>query len=29
MKGQRGFFSRDETGAVMGIDLAGRIATRV
>jgi CubicO group peptidase (beta-lactamase class C family) len=29
MKGQRGFFSRDETGAVIGIDLAGRIATRV
>lgn len=29
MKGQRGFFTRDENGAVVGVDLAGRIATRV
>jgi hypothetical protein len=29
LKGQRGFFTRDETGAVVGVDLAGRIATRV
>lgn len=29
MKGQRGFFTRDHNGAVIGIDLAGRIATRV
>jgi CubicO group peptidase (beta-lactamase class C family) len=29
MKGQRGFFTRDENGAVVGADLAGRIATRV
>ncbi|GAA2028075.1 serine hydrolase domain-containing protein [Catenulispora yoronensis] len=28
MKGQRGFFSRDESGAVVGIDLAGRIFGR-
>jgi CubicO group peptidase (beta-lactamase class C family) len=27
--GQRGFFSRDETGAVVGVDLAGRLFTRV
>ena len=26
--GQRGFFTRDATGAVVGIDLAGRVATR-
>jgi len=29
MKGQRGFFTRDEDGTVVGVDLAGRIATRV
>jgi CubicO group peptidase (beta-lactamase class C family) len=27
--GQRGFFTRDATGAVTGVDLAGRLATRV
>ncbi len=27
--GQRGFFSRDDSGAIVGIDLAGRIFTRV
>ena len=29
MKGQRGFFTRDEHGAVVGIDLAGRVAARI
>jgi CubicO group peptidase (beta-lactamase class C family) len=29
LKGQRGFFTRDKSGAVVGVDLAGRIATRV
>jgi hypothetical protein len=30
MKGQRGFFTRDEkTGAIVGIDLAGRLFSRV
>ena len=29
MKGQRGFFTRDESGAVMGVDLAGRLFSRV
>jgi CubicO group peptidase (beta-lactamase class C family) len=29
MKGQRGFFTRDQHGAVVGIDLAGRVATRL
>jgi hypothetical protein len=29
LKGQRGFFTRGKTGAVVGVDLAGRIATRV
>jgi hypothetical protein len=29
LKGQRGFFTRDGSGAVVGVDLAGRIATRV
>ena len=29
LKGQRGFFTRDENGAVMGVDLAGRLATRL
>jgi CubicO group peptidase (beta-lactamase class C family) len=28
-EGQRGFFTRDATGRVVGIDLAGRLATRV
>ncbi len=28
-KGQRGFFTRDESGAVAGADLAGRLFTRV
>ncbi|MEU0544020.1 serine hydrolase domain-containing protein [Nocardia sp. NPDC005978] len=28
-KGQRGFFSRDTTGAITGLDLAGRLFTRV
>jgi CubicO group peptidase (beta-lactamase class C family) len=29
MEGQRGFFTRDENGAVVGVDLAGRLFTRV
>jgi hypothetical protein len=29
LKGQRGFFSRDENGTVVGADLAGRLFTRV
>ena len=29
MEAQRGFFSRDESGAVVGIDLAGRLFSRV
>lgn len=29
MQGQRGFFTRDESGAVVGVDLAGRLFTRV
>jgi CubicO group peptidase (beta-lactamase class C family) len=29
LQGQRGFFSRDEGGAVVGIDLAGRLFSRV
>jgi hypothetical protein len=29
LKGQRGCFTRDETGAVVGVDLAGRLFTRV
>ncbi len=29
LKGQRGFFTRDESGAVMGVDLAGRLFNRV
>jgi hypothetical protein len=29
VKGQSGFFTRDESGAVVGVDLAGRIAARV
>jgi len=28
-KGQRGFFTRDEKGAVVGVDLAGRLYSRV
>jgi CubicO group peptidase (beta-lactamase class C family) len=28
-KGQRGFFTRDESGAVVGVDLAGRLFKRV
>lgn len=28
-KGQRGFFTRDKTGAVVGVDLAGRLYSRV
>lgn len=29
LKGQRGFFTRDESGAVVGIDVAGRLFNRV
>lgn len=29
LKGQRGFFTRDDTGAVVGVDLAGRAFHRV
>jgi hypothetical protein len=29
MKGLRGFFTRDQTGAVTGVDLAGRLFNRV
>jgi CubicO group peptidase (beta-lactamase class C family) len=29
LKGQRGFFTRDESGAVVGVDLAGRLFNRV
>jgi CubicO group peptidase (beta-lactamase class C family) len=29
LKGQRGFFSRDESGAVVGVDMAGRLFKRV
>jgi CubicO group peptidase (beta-lactamase class C family) len=29
LKGQRGFFTRDENGTVTGVDLAGRLFTRV
>ncbi|MET8312163.1 hypothetical protein [Micromonospora sp. NPDC005173] len=29
LKGQRGFFARDESGAITGADLAGRLFTRV
>jgi hypothetical protein len=29
LKGLRGFFTRDDTGAVVGIDLAGRLFKRV
>jgi CubicO group peptidase (beta-lactamase class C family) len=29
LKGQRGFFTRDDSGAVVGVDLAGRLFTRL
>ena len=29
LKGQRGFFTRDDGGAVVGADLAGRLFTRL
>jgi len=29
LKGQRGFFTRDESGTVAGADLAGRLFNRV
>jgi CubicO group peptidase (beta-lactamase class C family) len=29
MKGQRGFFTRDDSGAVVGVDLAGRLFSRL
>jgi hypothetical protein len=29
LKGQRGFFTRDESGTVVGVDLAGRMYSRV
>lgn len=29
LKGQRGYFSRDDNGAVIGVDLAGRLFNRV
>jgi CubicO group peptidase (beta-lactamase class C family) len=29
MQGQRGYFTRDDSGAIIGIDLAGRLFTRV
>jgi hypothetical protein len=29
LKGQRGFFTRDASGAVVGVDLAGRVSHRV
>jgi hypothetical protein len=29
LKGQRGFFTRDDSGAVVGADLAGRLFSRV
>ncbi|MCI4082436.1 hypothetical protein MRQ86_19330 [Streptomyces sp. MMS21 TC-5] len=28
LRGQRGFFTRDATGAVVGVDLAGRLFAR-
>jgi hypothetical protein len=28
-KGQRGFFTRDESGTVVGVDLAGRLFNRI
>jgi hypothetical protein len=29
MKGLRGVFTRDESGAIVGLDLAGRLASRL
>jgi hypothetical protein len=29
LKGQRGFFTRDESGAVVGVDVAGRLFKQV
>ena len=29
LKGQRGFFTRDDSGAIVGVDLAGRLFSRV
>ena len=29
LTGQRGFFTRDESGVVVGVDLAGRLFNRV
>jgi CubicO group peptidase (beta-lactamase class C family) len=29
LKGQRGFFSRDDNGAIVGVDLAGRLFNRI
>ena len=29
LKGQRGFFTRDDSGAVVGADLAGRLFNRL
>lgn len=29
LKGQRGFFTRDDSGAVVGVDLAGRLFRRL
>ena len=29
MRGQRGIFTRDEAGVVVGVDLAGRLFNRV
>ena len=29
LKGQRGFFTRDDSGAIVGADLAGRLFTRL
>jgi hypothetical protein len=29
MNGQRGFFTRSESGAIVGVDLAGRLFSRI
>ncbi|MBB2743756.1 UNVERIFIED_ORG: hypothetical protein FHR35_003592 [Microbispora rosea subsp. rosea] len=29
LRGRRGFFTRDDSGAVVGVDLGGRLFTRV
>ena len=29
LKGQRGFFTRDQGGAIIGVDIAGRMFSRV